>query len=101
MSRTQEKNLGVSSWRLKRIARMYKSGISMNEISEQINLSLSEVRKILKALGYRTKNGKVQQKAYKVAPTQYPILYLASFRTKVVMSISVIYLLISTNPLNN
>ena len=57
MSRTQEKNLGVSSWRLKRIARMYESGISIKEISEQINLSLSEVRKILKALGYRTKNG--------------------------------------------
>jgi len=57
MSRTQEKNLGVSSWRLKRIARMYESGISVNEISEQINLSLSEVGKILKELGYRTKNG--------------------------------------------
>ena len=37
MSRTQEKNLGVSSWRLKRIARMYESGISVNEISEKIN----------------------------------------------------------------
>ena len=56
MSRTQEKNLGVSSWRLKRIARMYEAGISVKEISEQINLSLSEVEKILKALGYRTKN---------------------------------------------
>ena len=53
MSRRQEKNLGVSSWRLKRIARMYESGISINEISRQINLSLSEVRKILHALGYR------------------------------------------------
>jgi DNA-binding NarL/FixJ family response regulator len=53
MSRGQEKNLGVSSWRLKRIARMYESGISVNEISEQINLSLSEVKKILHALGYR------------------------------------------------
>lgn len=42
MSRTQEKNLGVSSWRLKRIARMYESGISVNEISEQINLSLKK-----------------------------------------------------------
>ena len=64
MSRTQEKNLGISSWRLKRIARMYESGISENEISEQINLSLSDVGKIgkiLNALGYRTKNGnKVQ-----------------------------------------
>lgn len=58
MSRTQEKNLGVSSWRLKRIARMYESGISVDEISEQINLSLSDVGKILNALGYRTKNGK-------------------------------------------
>ena len=58
MSRTQEKNLGVSSWRLKRIARMYEAGISVKEISEQINLSLSsEVEKILKALGYRAKNG--------------------------------------------
>jgi hypothetical protein len=57
MPKTQDKNLGVSSWRLKRIARMYESGVSVNEISEQINLSLSEVGKILKALGYRMKNG--------------------------------------------
>jgi len=53
MSRTQEKTLGVSGWRLKRIARMYESGLSLNEISEQIKLSSSEVRKILNALGYR------------------------------------------------
>ena len=40
---------------------MYESGISVNEISEQINLSLSDVGKILNAMGYRTKNGnKVQ-----------------------------------------
>ena len=57
MPKTQDKNLGVSSWRLKRIARVTSLGISVNEISEQINLSLSEVEKILKALGYRTKNG--------------------------------------------
>ena len=61
MSRTQEKNLGISSWRLKRIARMYESGISENEISEQINLSLSDVGKVLNALGYRTKNGNKMQ----------------------------------------
>ncbi len=53
MSRTQEKALGVSGWKLKRIARMYESGLSMNEISEQINLNLTEVRKILNALGYK------------------------------------------------
>lgn len=53
MSRTQEKAIGVSSWRLKRIARMYESGLSLNEISRQIKLSLSEVRKILDALGYK------------------------------------------------
>jgi DNA-binding NarL/FixJ family response regulator len=53
MSRTQEKALGVTGWRLKRIARMYESGLSLNEISQQIKLSLSEVRKILDALGYK------------------------------------------------
>jgi DNA-binding IclR family transcriptional regulator len=53
MSRTQEKALGVSGWRLKQIARMYESGLSLNEISQQIKLSLSEVRKILDALGYK------------------------------------------------
>lgn len=47
-----EKTVNVSQGLLKRLSRMYESGISVKDISEQINVDEESLKKLLKLLGY-------------------------------------------------
>lgn len=47
-----EKTVNVRQGLLKRLSRMYESGISVKDISEQINVDEESLKKLLKLLGY-------------------------------------------------
>jgi DNA-binding IclR family transcriptional regulator len=48
-----EKTVNVSPWLLKKLSRMYENGISITEISRQLEMSPGTVQKILTLLGYK------------------------------------------------
>ncbi len=48
-----EKTVNVSPWLLKELSRMYENGISITEISRQLEMSTETVQKILTLLGYK------------------------------------------------
>jgi hypothetical protein len=47
-----EKVINVDPALLKRLARMYEAGLSIKEISEQLDISAISARRILELLGY-------------------------------------------------
>lgn len=46
------KTVNVSQWLLKRLSRMHESGISISDISEQLEIDEKSIVRLLKLLGY-------------------------------------------------
>jgi transposase-like protein len=51
-SETIGKTSNVSQWLLKRLSRMYESGISISDIAEELKLDRKSVERLLMLLGY-------------------------------------------------
>jgi DNA-binding MarR family transcriptional regulator len=51
-TKTIGKAINISQWLLKRLSRMYESGISVKDISEQLELDEKSVKRLLNLLGY-------------------------------------------------
>jgi orotate phosphoribosyltransferase-like protein len=49
---SEEKVVNIDPWLLKRLARMYESGLPIKEISDQLDISTRSAKRILKLLGY-------------------------------------------------
>ncbi|AIC14598.1 ECF-type sigma factor [Nitrososphaera viennensis] len=52
MASENKEVVNVDPWILKRLARMYESGLSIKEISEQLDIGARSVKRILGLLGY-------------------------------------------------
>jgi DNA-binding IclR family transcriptional regulator len=50
--KSREKLVNIDPGMIKRIARMYETGLSVQEISEQLGMTVLTARRLLKLLGY-------------------------------------------------
>ena len=49
---TVERLVNIDQGMLKRLARMYENGVSIKEISDELNMSIRTTMRILKLMGY-------------------------------------------------
>lgn len=52
----EEKAMDIDSEKLKKISRMYESGLSAEEISQKVGAGTTTIKRLLKLLGYPLPN---------------------------------------------